>query len=164
MRLDSAGGGTVKVWLPDGDIDDRRRAAASQRDDTIIKLGAYVGLRGFKIPQVQPQRGDSSEASRYCLCVPRGKDTTGSGRNLHDAYLSAPVGRDLRCPQNSANITPRKPFVDLTECGVRAVIKRTAEAVADLTDETISATSSVTNSGAGTHTACRAARARLSVS
>jgi integrase len=137
MRLEStsADSGEVKVWLTDDDIDDLRRAAASQRDDIIIQLGAYVGLRAFEVPQVQPQHVDTTDSGTYRLRVPRGKDTTGGGGKPRDAYLPAPVERDLQRYQNSKNIAPREPFVDLTERGVRAAVKRTAEAAAGLTGD-----------------------------
>jgi len=41
-----------KVWLTDSEIEDLRRATNSQRDDLIIQLGAFVGLRAFEIPRV----------------------------------------------------------------------------------------------------------------
>jgi integrase len=137
MRLESTSGDSreVKVWLTDDDVDDLRRAAASQRDDIIIQLGAYVGLRAFEMPQVQPQHVDTTDSGTYRLRVPRGKDTTGGGGNPRDAYLPAPVERDLQRFQNSENIAPREPFVDLTERGVRAAVKRTAEAAAELTGD-----------------------------
>lgn len=111
------------------------RAAASQCDDVIVQLGAYVGLRAFEVPQVQPQHVDTTDSGTYRLRVPRGKDTTGGGGKPRDAYLPAPVERDLQRYQNSENIAPREPFVDLTERGVRAAVKRTAEAAAELTGD-----------------------------
>jgi integrase len=137
MRLESTGAdsGEVKVWLTDDDIDDLRRGAVTQRDDIIIQLGAYVGLRAFEMPQVQPQHVDTTDNGTYRLRVPRGKDTTGGGGKPRDAYLPAPVERDLQRYQNSRNIAPREPFVDLTERSVRAAVKRTAEAAAELTGE-----------------------------
>jgi integrase len=137
MRLESTSGDSaeVKVWLTDDDVDDLRRAAASQRDDVLVQLGAYVGLRAFEVPQVQPQHVDTTDSGTYRLRVPRGKDTTGGGGKPRDAYLPAPVERDLQRYQNSKNIAPREAFVDLTERGVRAAVKRTAEAAAELTGD-----------------------------
>lgn len=125
----------VKVWLTDKEIEDLRRATASYRDDIIIQLGAYVGLRAFEIPQVQPRHISTSENGQYRLRVPRGKDTSGNGGKPRDAYLPAPVERDLQQFQNAENIAPRDTFVDLTERGVRAAVKRTAEAAADETGD-----------------------------
>jgi integrase len=65
--------------------------------------------------------------------VPRGKDTSGNGGKPRDAYLPASVERALQQFQNAENIAPRDPFIDLTERGVRAAVKRTAEAAADET-------------------------------
>jgi integrase len=124
-----------KVWLTDSEIEDLRRAAASYRDDVIIQLGAFVGLRAFEIPQEQPQHIKETESGQYRLRVPEGKDTTGSGGKPRDAYLPADVEADLARFQNNENIAPREPFVDLTERGIRAVVKRTAEAAAEETGD-----------------------------
>lgn len=125
----------MKVWLTDGEIEDLRRAAANYRDDIIIQLGAYVGLRAFEIPQVSPADISETDTGQYRLRVPRGKDTTGGGGKPRDAYLPDAVERDLQQFQNAENIAPKNSFVDLTERGVRAVVKRTAEAAADETGD-----------------------------
>ena len=124
-----------KVWLTDSEIEDLRRSAASYRDDLIIQLGAFVGLRAFEIPQVQPQHIKQTENGQYRLRIPEGKDTTGSGGKPRDAFLSDDVEADLARFQNNENIAPKDPFVDLTERGVRAVVKRTAEAAAEATGD-----------------------------
>ena len=136
MRLDSTGAqDQYKVWMTDDEIDELRRATASYRDDIIIQLGGYVGLRAFEIPQVQPRHIKETQQGHYRLRVPEGKDTTGNGGNPRDAYLPDSVERDLQQFQNAENIAPKDPFVDLTERGVRAAVKRTAEAAADATGE-----------------------------
>ena len=122
-----------KVWMIDEEIEELRRATASYRDDVIIQLGAYVGLRAFEIPQVQPQHVKESESGQYRLHVPRGKDTSGNGGKPRDAFLPADVERSLQQYQNAENIAPKDPFIDLTERGVRAAVKRTAEAAAQST-------------------------------
>jgi integrase len=136
MRLEATEAeGEYKVWLTDEEIEALRRAAASYRDDVIIQLGAYVGLRAFEIPQVQPRHIKETEAGGYRLRVPQGKDTTGNGGKPRDAYLPTGVEASLQRYQNAENIAPRDPFVDLTERGVRAVVTRTAEAAADETGD-----------------------------
>ena len=134
MRLEvTQADNETKVWLTDDEVETLRRYAASQRDDAIIQLGAYVGLRSFEILQVQPQHIKTTDSGGYRLRVPEGKDTTGGGGKPRDAYLPASVERDLQQYQNAANIAPRDSFVELTERGIRAVVKRTAEAAADET-------------------------------
>ena len=136
MRIESTGGeDQYKVWLTDSEIEDLRRAAASYRDDIIIQLGAFVGLRAFEIPQIQPRHIKTSDSGRYRLRVPRGKDTTDSGGKPRDAYLPDDVEHDLQRYQNAENIAPREPFVDLTERGVRSVVTRTAEKAAEETGD-----------------------------
>jgi len=125
----------MKVWLTDQEIEDLRRAAASRRDDVIIQLGAFVGLRAFEVPQVMPTHIKSTESGQYRLRVPRGKDTSGGGGKPRDAFLPATVERDLQQFQNAENIAPRDPFIDLSERGVRAAVKRTAEAAAEETGD-----------------------------
>lgn len=125
----------VKCWLTDDEIETLRRAAASYRDDLIIQLGAYVGLRVFEIPQVRPEHIKTTESGQYRLHVPRGKDTTGNGGKPRDAYLPADVEAALQRYIRQQNIAPRDPIVELSERGVRAVIKRTAEHVASETGE-----------------------------
>lgn len=136
MRIDATQAqDEYKVWLTDEEIEDLRRHAASRRDDIIIQLGAYVGLRAFEIPQVTPSGISTSESGQYRLRVPRGKDTSGNDGKPRDAYLPDSVERDLQQFQNHENIAPKDPFIDLTERGVRAAVKRTAEATADATGQ-----------------------------
>jgi integrase len=124
-----------KIWLTDSEIEDLRRATTGYRDDIIIQLGAFVGLRSFEIPQVQPRHIKTTESGQYRLRVPEGKDTTGSGGKPRDAYLPDDVERSLQQFANAENIAPREPFVDLSGRGVRAAVKRTAKAAADETGE-----------------------------
>jgi integrase len=136
MRLESTKTeDEYKVWMTDQEIEDLRRATAGYRDDIIIQLGAYVGLRAFEIPQIEPQHIKQTESGSYRLRIPEGKDTSGNGGNPRDAFLPASVERDLQQFQNAENIPPREPFVDLTERGLRAAVKRTAEAAAEATDD-----------------------------
>ena len=134
MRIEATDAeGEVEVWLTDQEIEDLRRAAVSYRDDIIIQLGAFVGLCAFEMPQVTPSHIKTSESGQYRLRVPQGKDTSGGGGRPRDAYLPDDVERDLQQFQNAESIAPRDPFIHLSERGVRAVVKRTAEAAADQT-------------------------------
>jgi len=119
-----------KIWLTDSEIEDLRRATTGYRDDIIIQLGAFVGLRSFEIPQIQPRHIKTTESGQYRLRVPEGKDTSGSGGKPRDAYLPDEVERSLQQFANAENIAPREPFVDLSGRGVRAAVKRTAKAAA----------------------------------
>jgi len=120
--------------MTDEELDDLRRAAGGRRDDIIIELGAFVGLRAFEIPQIQP-RHIKQEGDQYRLRVPEGKDTANGEGKPRDAFLPSNVERDLRQFQTSENIAPRDPLVELTERGVRAAVKRTAEAAAGQTGD-----------------------------
>lgn len=137
MRLESTNReGQYKVWLTDDELEDLRRVAASHRDDLVIRLGGEVGLRAFEIPQVCPKhvkRTDDGE--HYRLRVPAGKDTSGNGGKPRDAYLPADLEGDLHRFQNAEDIDRGQPFVELTERGVRDVVKRTAERAADETGD-----------------------------
>ena len=135
MRIEATAGNEHKVWLTDGEIEDLRPATNSQRDDLIIQLGAFVGLRAFEIPQVRPVDVKQSESGQYRLRVRAGKDTDGNGGKPRDAYLPDRVERDLQRFQNEHNIAPQDPFVDLSQPGVRAVIRRTAQRAADATGD-----------------------------
>ena len=134
MRLQSSKRET-KVWLTDDEIEDLRRATASQRDDLILQLGAYVGLRAFEVPQVRPDGVTTTANGQYRLHVPKGKDTTGGGGKARDAFLPSDVERDLQQYQNRENIAPDKPYIDLTTDGVRKVVTRTAEKAAERTGD-----------------------------
>jgi integrase len=135
MRLEAASGDETKVWPTDEEIEDLRRATASQRNDLIIQLGAYVGLRAFEIPQVRPTDIKTTEAGQYRLHVPAGKDTTGNGGKPRDAFLPADVERDLQRYQNAENIAPKDTFIDLTTDSVRKVVSRTADKAAEMTGD-----------------------------
>ena len=128
--------GSFKVWMTDEEIDQLRRAAGSRRDDLIIQLGAFVGLRAFEIPQVQPRHVRRVEdGDHYRIRVPEGKDTkTGEGEP-RNAYLPASVERDLYQYQRDEDLDDDDPYVDLTPGGVRAAVRRTAEAAADRTGD-----------------------------
>jgi integrase len=139
MRLVATNGerSAPKVWLTDPEIEQLQRAAASYRDDIIIQLGAYVGLRAFEIPQIQPRhvkrtKTETGSQTRR-LRVPRGKDTTSSGGKPRDAFLPKDVEMALDRYAKRENVAPRESFIDLTERGVRAVVKRTAGAAAEET-------------------------------
>lgn len=135
MRLEAASGGETKVWLTDEEVEDLRRATASQRNDLIIQLGAYVGLRAFEIPQVRPTDIKTTEAGQYRLHVPAGKDTTGNGGKPRDAFLPADVERDLQRYQNAENIAPKDTFIDLSTDSVRKVVIRAADKAAEMTGD-----------------------------
>ena len=135
MRIESTAGNEHKVWLTDSEIEDLRRAANSTRDDLIIQLGAYVGLRAFEIPQVRPADVTETDSGQYRLRVPAGKDTSGNGGKPRDAYLPDGVERDLQRFQNEHNIAPKDPYIDLSQPGVRAVVRRTAARVAEATGD-----------------------------
>jgi Phage integrase family. len=125
-----------KVWLTDDEIEQLRRAAVSRRDDIIIQLGAFVGLRAFEIPQVCPKHiRRLDDGDHYRLRIPRGKDTdTGKGKP-RDAYLPADVERDLYQFARDEDLDDDDPFVDLTPGGIRAAVRRTTEAAADRTGD-----------------------------
>jgi len=135
MRIEATEGNEHKVWLTDGEIEDLRRATNSQRDDIIIQLGAFVGLRAFEIPQVRPVDVKETESGQYRLRVGAGKDTSGNGGKPRDAYLPDSVERDLQRYQNGHNIAPKDLFIDLKQPGVRAVVRRTADRAADATGD-----------------------------
>ena len=135
MGIETNEGNEHKVWLTDAEIEDLRRAANSQRDDIIIQLGAFVGLRAFEIPQVRPVDVKATESGQYRLRVQAGKDTTGNGGKPRDAYLPDSVERDLQRYQNEHNITPKDSFIDLKQPGVRAVVRRTASRAAEATGD-----------------------------
>ena len=135
MRKDRTKNG-YKCWMNDDEIEALRRAAGSRRDDLIIQLGAFVGLRAFEMPQVAPKHvSRAGDGDHYRLRVPRGKDTrTGEGEP-RDAYLPADVERDLYQYARDEQLGDDDPYVDLTTRGVRAAVKRTADAAADRTGD-----------------------------
>lgn len=123
-----------KVWLTDAELKELRRAAANHRDDLIVQLGGYVGLRAFEIPQIQPKHVKRTEdGEHYRLRIPEGKDTTGSGGKPRDAYLPKSVEADIHRYVTAEQINQNDQIIDLTERGIRNVVKRTAEYAADET-------------------------------
>jgi len=135
MRLEATAGDEWKVWLTDSEVEDLRRATNSQRDDIVIQLGAFVGLRAFEVPQVRPADVQETDSGQYRLRVRSGKDTTGGGGKPRDAYLPDGVERDLQRYQNEHNIAPKDPYIDLSQPGVRAVVRRTAARAAEATGD-----------------------------
>jgi len=135
MRVEATAGDEHKVWLTDSEIEDLRRATTSQRDDLIVQLGAFVGLRAFEIPQVRPSDVKETDGCQYRLRVEAGKDTSGNGGKPRDAYLPDSVERDLQRFQNEHNIAPKDPYIDLSQPGVRAVVRRTADRAAEATGD-----------------------------
>jgi integrase len=137
MRLEGTGKpDTFKVWLTDDELEQLRRAATTHRDDLIIQLGGYVGLRAFEVPQVCPRHVKRTEdGEHYRLRVERGKDTTHGTGEPRDAYLPADVERDLHRYATAEEIAADEPVVDLTPRGVRAVVDRVADRAADETGD-----------------------------
>jgi integrase len=137
MRLEATNSeDQYKVWLTDSELEQLRRNAGNSRNDLLIQLGGYVGLRAFEIPQVQPKHVKrTDDGDHYRLRVPEGKDTTGNGGKPRDAYLPESVERDLHQYQQANNLRPSDPFIDLSESGVRAVVKRVAARTADAAGE-----------------------------
>jgi integrase len=137
MRLEAtAKEEQYKVWMTDDELEELRRHAAEQRDDVIILLGGYVGLRSFEVPQIEPRHVKRTGADRhYRLRVPEGKDTANGVGKPRDAYLPRDVEAVLNRYQNAESIGSREPFVDLTPRAVRQVVKRTAERAADATGD-----------------------------
>lgn len=137
MRLEGTGKeDEYRVWMTESEFEELRRHASSKRDDVILQLGGYVGLRSFEIPQVQPRHvARTEDGDHYRLRVPRGKDTeTGTGKP-RDAYLPKDLEGELHRYQNDAGIDRSEPFVDITERSVRAVVKRTARRAAEKTGD-----------------------------
>ncbi|GAB7011734.1 site-specific integrase [Halolamina salina] len=125
-----------KCWLTDDELEELRRAASSHRDDLIVQLGGYVGLRAFEIPQICPKHVKRTEdGDHFRLRVPEGKDTTGGGGKPRDAYLPRDVEGDIHRYQTAEDIGRHEQLVDLSERGVRAVVKRTAERAAEATGD-----------------------------
>lgn len=137
MRLEATGReGQFHVWMTDEELEQLRRAAEDYRDDLIIQLGGFVGLRAFEIPQIQPRHiKRTNDGGHYRLRVPRGKDTSGGGGKPRDAYLPKDVERALHQFANAEDISPAEPVIDLSERGVRNVVKRTAERAAEQTSD-----------------------------
>ncbi len=137
MRLESTGREeTFKVWMTDEELETLRRSAKSHRDDLIIQLGGYVGLRAFEIPQVQPQHiKRTDDGGHYHLRVPRGKDTRNGTGMPRDAYLPQEVERDLHRYITANKIQSGQPVIDLSPRGVRSVVERTAARAAEETGD-----------------------------
>lgn len=135
MRKETTAGDEVKVWLTDDEVEELRRAAASRRDDLVIQLGAFVGLRAFEIPQVKPQhvKRSGEDGSHYRLRVPEGKDTKHGKGEPRDAYLPANTERDLYQYARDNHLDDDKSYLDLGVSTVRQIVTRTAEAAADRT-------------------------------
>jgi len=128
--------GRYKVWMTDTELETLRRCAANHRDDLIIQLGGYVGLRAFEIPQIQPRHVKRTEdGDHYRLRVPEGKDTTGSGGKPRDAYLPRDVEADIHRYTTANDIAPEDPLIGVGKSAVRDVVKRTAERAADETGD-----------------------------
>jgi len=75
MRLEATNrSDQYKFWLSDDELEELRRAAQSHRDDILIQLGGYVGLRAFEILQVTPGHVKrTAEGDHFRLRVPEGK-------------------------------------------------------------------------------------------
>lgn len=135
MRLEATGkDGEYKVWMTGAEFEELRRHASSKRDDIILQLGGYVGLRAFEVPQVKPQHVKrTGDGDHYRIRVPEGKDTENGTGKPRDAYLPKEVEGELHRYQNDADIGRTDPYIDLTERSVRAVVKRATERAAERT-------------------------------
>jgi integrase len=75
------------------------------------------------------------DGDQFRLRVPEGKDTTGSGGKPRDASLPRDVEGDIHRYVRSEDLGRHESIVDLSESGVRTVVKRTAERAADATGD-----------------------------
>lgn len=124
------------AWMTDAELEELRRATETHRNDLVIQLGGYVGLRAFEIPQVCPKHVKrTDDGDHYRIRIPEGKDTTGNGGKPRDAYLPADVEGDIHRYKNAEDIDRSDPLVDLSERGVRDVVKRIAEQAAEQTGD-----------------------------
>jgi integrase len=137
MRLESTGKeGTYKVWMSDDELQQLRRATTNYRDDLLIQLGGYVGLRAFEIPQIKPKHiKRTDDGDHYHLRVPRGKDTQNGTGKPRDAYLPREVESDMHRFQTGEELGRNDPYIPLSTRGVRAVVERTAERAAQETGD-----------------------------
>ncbi|QZA88499.1 site-specific integrase [Salinarchaeum sp. IM2453] len=83
--------------------------------------------------QTPLNRQHSQQAGLLILRLIYRRNVYQKGGKPRDAYLPASVERDLQQFQNSQNIAPKDPFVDLEPRGVRADIKRVAQRTAEET-------------------------------
>lgn len=137
MRLEATGtDDQYKVWMTDAELERLRRHAATHRDDLIIQLGGYVGLRAFEIAQVCPKHVKRTEdGDHYRLRVPEGKDTTGSGGKPRDAFLPHDVEADIHRYQTAEDVARDEPLVGIKKSAIRDVVKRTAVRAAEATGD-----------------------------
>ena len=88
------------------------------------------------MPQVQPKHvSRAGDGDHFRLRVPEGKDTKHGDGEPRDAYLPSDAERDLYQFARDRDLKDDEPYVDLSTGGVRAVVRRTAEAAADRTDD-----------------------------
>jgi integrase len=137
MRLEAKQkDGQYKVWMTDTELETLRRCAANHRDDLIIQLGGYVGLRAFEVPQIQPKHVKRTiDGDHYRLRVPEGKNTTGNGGKPRDAYLPQDVEADIHRYTNANDIASEDPVIGIGKSAVRDVVKRTAIRAAEETGD-----------------------------
>lgn len=133
MRLEATNKESqYKVWMTDDEVEALARAGKGSRDRLIINLGAYVGLRAFEIPQVMPRHVKrEGNGEHYRLRVPEGKDTANGEGKPRNAYLPPDIETDIYTFQADENTAPDEPLIDLSESGVRDVVKRAANRAAD---------------------------------
>ena len=137
MRLEATKGDSPKVWLIDIEIEQLQRAAASYRDDIIIQLGAYGGLRALEIPQIRarPVKQTETGTRRLLELAPRNHGATPvryqrlvdlfdvDRRTFRDRYLSALAEFYLLTPVTEYdNARPRSVRLYLRDTGVATAL------------------------------------------
>jgi hypothetical protein len=70
-----------KIWMTDDELEELRRHAKNHRDDIILQLGGYVGsvLSRYRRCNLSTSNGPLT-ATIIVSGSPRGKSTTGNGR------------------------------------------------------------------------------------
>jgi hypothetical protein len=88
------------------------------------------------VPQIQARQiKRTDDGDHYCLWVPRWKDTANGDGKPRDAYLPPDVKSDIHQYVNAVDLKQHNPLVDLTERGVREVVKRTAGRAVEATGD-----------------------------
>jgi len=137
VRIDDSGE-VVKCWLSPDELDQLEQAAGDGwgwEREVALQLMARCGLRVDEVSYPGPEHLRWSDDGRCWLFEVRGKDTSGGGPKVRDAWMPDDVQDDVHKFARERAVDPTDPWVEAATSTVRRWVKDAASDVREQTGD-----------------------------
>ncbi|WP_318567480.1 site-specific integrase [Salinigranum marinum] len=136
VRVDDADDIT-KCWLSPEELTRLERSAGEDgwEREIAVQLMGRCGLRASEVNYPSDGHLRYSEDGDIWLFEVRGKNTSGGGRKIRDAWMPDRVAEDIHKYSRERGLDSSESWVDVSTPSVRRWVKEAAHAVADNTGE-----------------------------